>query len=380
MMRTDYTAAAKTLHWLIAALILIMFPLAWTMGDFSGLQKFKLYNLHKSIGITVLALMALRLLWRASFAPPALPETMPGRERRAAHLGHLALYAALFIMPLSGWAMISASDKPSVFFNATPFPLLPWLGGLAPAEKKSFALLFKEVHEVSAYVLLVLIAGHVAAALRHAFILKDGIMSRMLPRFAQGSKAAKSAAAALAILSFCAMNIADPRKAEAAEWSVDPQKSEVSFEASGSGYSAKGEFKAFKAEIEFDPDTPEQASIRVMLDMTSATTDTADVDQTLQSNDFFDPARYPSALFVAKGAKPDGDGRYILNGQLTMKGVTKPVILPFSIEIESGVAAVRGETTIDRLDFGVGPETVAGMAVDKEVKLTVDLTATRLDN
>ena len=83
---------------------------------------------------------------------------------------------------------------------------------------------------------------------------------------------------------------------------------------------------------------------------------------------------------MAKGAKPNGDGRYILNGQLTMKGVTKPVILPFSIEIESGVAAVKGETTINRLDFGVGPESVAGMAVDKEVKLTVDLTATRLDN
>ena len=80
-------------------------------------------------------------------------------------------------------------------------------------------------------------------------------MSRMLPRFAQGRKAAKSSAAALTILSFCAHEYRGPRKAEAAEWSVDPQKSEVSFEASGSGYSAKGDFKVYKAEIEFDPDT-----------------------------------------------------------------------------------------------------------------------------
>lgn len=164
------------------------------------------------------------------------------------------------------------------------------------------------------------------------------------------------------------------------EWTIDPEKSEVSFEASGSGYNTKGVFKTFKAEIEFDPDTPEQTSIRVALDIKSATTDTADVDQTLQSDEFFDPARFPSALFVARGAKPDGDGRYLLDGQLTLKGVTKPVALPFTIEIESGVAAVRGETTINRLDFGVGPEFVAGMAVDKDVKLTVDLTATRLDN
>ncbi len=380
MERNDYTAGAKLLHWLIAVLIFILFPLAWTMGDFSGIQKFKLYNLHKSIGITVLALMTLRLLWRAVFAAPALPQTLPTLERRAAHLGHLALYAALFVMPLSGWAMISASDKPSVFFNAAHFPLIPWLSGLAPAEKKSFADLFKAVHEVASYVLLALIAIHVAAALRHAYILKDGIMSRMLPRFAHAAKAAKSPSVALAIVSFCALSLAGSGKAAAAEWSVDPEKSEVSFEASGSGYNAKGVFKAYKAEIEFDPDMPQQASIRVTLEMKSATTDTADVDQTLQSDDFFDPGRYPSALFAARGAKPDGDGRFILDGQLTLKGVTRPVTLPFSIDIESGVAAVRGETTINRLDFGVGPETVAGMAVDKDVKLIVDLTATRLDN
>lgn len=70
MERQDYTAVAKTLHWLIAALIFVMFPLAWTMGDFSGIQKFKLYNLHKSIGITILALIALRLLCRSFLYPP----------------------------------------------------------------------------------------------------------------------------------------------------------------------------------------------------------------------------------------------------------------------------------------------------------------------
>ncbi len=95
MERQDYTALAKSLHWLIAALIFVMFPLAWTMGDFSGIQKFKLYNLHKSIGITILALMTLRLFWRAFTAAPALPEPMPKQERVAAHLGHFALYAAL---------------------------------------------------------------------------------------------------------------------------------------------------------------------------------------------------------------------------------------------------------------------------------------------
>ncbi len=380
MGREDYTAAAKTLHWLIAALIFALFALGWTMGGFSGLEKFRLYNLHKSIGLTVLTLMALRFLWRLMNPAPPLPQSMARRERLAAHLGHLALYAALFVMALSGWAMISSSDKPSVLFNYTAFPLIPWLAGLAPGEKKTYAKLFLSVHETAANVLLVLIAVHVAAAFRHAFILKDGIMSRMLPRFARAAKAAKSTPAALLILGCIALSNVGAAPAHAMEWTIDPEKSEVSFEASGSGYNTKGVFKTFKAEIEFDPDTPEQTSIRVALDIKSATTDTADVDQTLQSDEFFDPARFPSALFVARGAKPDGDGRYLLDGQLTLKGVTKPVALPFTIEIESGVAAVRGETTINRLDFGVGPESVAGMAVDKDVKLTVDLTATRLDN
>jgi cytochrome b561/polyisoprenoid-binding protein YceI len=380
MERTDYTAAAKTLHWLIAALIFVLFPLAWTMGDFSGVEKFKLYNLHKSIGLTVLALMGMRLVWRALSAPPALPETVSKRERAAAHLVHFALYAALFLMTLSGWAMISASGKPSALFNYTAFPLIPGLSGLPAADKKSLAGLFKAVHQVTAYALLALVALHIAAALRHAFILKDRIMSRMLPRFAQAAKDAKFSLAALTLLGSGALSLGGAGEARAAEWSVDLQKSEVSFEASGGGYTAKGVFKAYKAEIEFDPDAPEQTSIRVSLDMKSATTETADVDQTLQSTDFFNPGRYPSAVFSAKGATPSGEGRYVLSGQLTLRGVTRPITLPFSIDIESGVAAVKGETTINRLDFGVGPETVAGMAVDKDVKLTVDLTATRLDN
>jgi cytochrome b561/polyisoprenoid-binding protein YceI len=380
MERQDYTATAKTLHWLIAALIFVMFPLAWTMGDFSGLAKFKLYNLHKSIGLVILALMTLRLLWRALLPTPALPDTVERRERAAAHVVHVALYAALFLMALSGWATISASAKPSAFFNYTAFPLIPGLGGLPAAEKKSVAELFKAVHEVAAYGLLALVALHAAAAFRHAFILRDGIMSRMLPRFAQAPKATKFTLAALAILGGGALSLGGGGDARAAEWGVDPKKSEVGFEASGSGYATKGVFKTYKAEIEFDPDLPEQMAIRVSLDMRSATTDSADVDQTLQSSDFFNPGRYPSAVFVARGATPNGEGRYILNGQLTLKGVTKPVTLPFSIDIQSGVAAVKGETTINRLDFGVGPETVAGMAVDKDVKLTVGLTAMRLDN
>ncbi len=102
MERQHYTAVAKTLHWLIAVLIFVMLPLSWTMGYFSGIQKFTLYKLHKSIGITILALIALRLLSRSFHTPPALPASMPSRERVVAHLWHSAPYTALFLMPSPG--------------------------------------------------------------------------------------------------------------------------------------------------------------------------------------------------------------------------------------------------------------------------------------
>ncbi|HZV21231.1 MAG TPA: YceI family protein [Hyphomicrobiales bacterium] len=377
MDRDEYAGVAKATHWLIALLIFIQFPLAWVMDDFTGLQKFKLYNWHKSIGITLLALMALRLLWRLVRPAPSLPLAMPKQERVAAHLTHLALYITLLLMPLTGWAMISSSNLPSVLYLSMPFPLIPWLSRLPDAEKKVYFDFFQAAHGVLGYVLLGLIAFHVAAALRHALILKDRVLLRMLPRFLQNGGYLRIAAIAL-FAGFAALG-ATPQ-ARAMEWSVNPAKSQIAFEATGSGYVTKGAFKQFRSEIEFDPDTPEQTSVRVSLDVGSVTTGTADIDSALQGSDYFDPAKFPTALFVARGAKPDGEGKYILNGRLTLKGVTRPVAMPFSIDIQSGTATVKGETTINRLDFGVGPASVAGLTIDKDVKVIINLVAVRLDN
>lgn len=377
MERTDFTAVAKSLHWLIALLVFVLFPLAWVMDDFTGLEKFKAYNIHKSLGITVLALMVLRLLWRLAQPSPSLPATMPRLERMAAHLGHFALYLTLFLMPLTGWAMISSSPLPSSLYLLTAFPKLPWLSQLPPDEMKSYASLFANAHGFLANVLMVLVGVHIAAALRHAILLKDGIFSRMLPRF--GRSTAPARVVSMAVIAG-ALSVGGWHEAQAMEWGVNPQKSQVGFEASGSGYTTKGTFGQYKTEIEFDPDAPEETSIRVSLDMHSASTGTSDVDSTLQGADYFDPAQYPTAEFVARGAQPAGNHKYVLNGRLTLKGVTKPLSVPFSVDIKSGTALVKAEAKINRLDFGVGPESMAGLAVDKEVKLTINLTALRLDN
>ena len=114
--------------------------------------------------------------------------------------------------------------------------------------------------------------------------------------------------------------------------------------------------------------------------MSTALTGTADVDDALRSADYFNPGQFPTAQYVAKGAEPAGNGKYVLNGRLTLKGVTKPVAVPFSIDIKSGTADVTAETKINRLDFGIGPQSVAGLDIDKDVKLTISLKAVRLDN
>ncbi len=188
MNRDDYTAGAKWLHWLIALLILALFPLGWVMGDFTGLQKAQAYNLHKSLGATVLILMALRLVWRGLHPAPALPSTMPSQQQMLAKLGHLALYALAIALPLTGWALISTSERPSLFFG-NPFPLIRFLAELPAATKKEYHETLEGAHELLANGLIFLIAAHVLAALRHAFVLKDGVLSRMLPRFGQSSRA-----------------------------------------------------------------------------------------------------------------------------------------------------------------------------------------------
>ncbi|MGO9983866.1 MAG: YceI family protein [Rhodomicrobium sp.] len=377
MRQNGYTGTAKALHWLIALLIFIQFPLAWAIDEFTGIQKFQVVNLHKSLGITVLALMVLRVFWRLFHPAPELPSSMSKPQRAASYLTHAALYLAIFLIALSGWAMISVSDKPSVLFQLTRFPLLPWLSDLPVDQKKDFVKLFMGAHALLGYVLLVLIAVHVAGALYHGILLKDGILSTMKPRF--GGRAL-GISIALFLAAPALISLGSTGEALASEWSVKPEQSQIGFEASGSGYTTKGTIARYRAEIEFDPDEPQQAAVRILLDMTSAATGDPDTDQMLKSGDFFNPAQFPSAQFVARGAKPNGSGRYILDGRLTLRGVTKPVALPFSIAINSGTATVKAETKIDRLDFGVGPESVSGLAVDKDVKLTIDLTAVRLDN
>lgn len=169
-----YSGPAIAAHWLIAVLILAAFPLGVYMHELPlSPNKLKLYSYHKWIGITVLLLFVPRILWRLTHRPPAaLP--MPAWQHRIAEGTHHLLYLLMFLVPLTGWLMSSAKGFQVVYFGVLPLPDL--IG-------KSEALgdLFKEVHEALNWALLVLVGLHVAGALKHVIIDKDGTLRRMLP-------------------------------------------------------------------------------------------------------------------------------------------------------------------------------------------------------
>lgn len=169
-----YTATAIALHWLLAVAIVGAFGVGLYMSDLPlSPTRLKLYNWHKWAGVTILALSALRLLWRLGHRPPAdLP--MPAWQARAAHAVHLLLYVAFFAVPLSGWAYSSAAGFPIVWFGVLPLP------DFVPVDKP-LAHQLKELHEMLAWGLALLVLAHIGAALKHHLIDRDGLLLRMMP-------------------------------------------------------------------------------------------------------------------------------------------------------------------------------------------------------
>jgi len=166
---------AQGLHWLIALLVIGLAFVGLLMDELpNSPTKVQVYALHKSFGITVLALVILRLIWRLYDRRPELPAAMPRWQQRLAGLTHGLLYLLLFVMPISGWLYNSAANFPLRWFGLFT---LPALSG-PDSELKRLA---HEVHEIGFYVLAALFALHAGAALWHHFVVRDRTLLQMLP-------------------------------------------------------------------------------------------------------------------------------------------------------------------------------------------------------
>jgi len=172
----NYTRTAIILHWLIALLIFVAFPLGIYMHELAlSPTKLKLYSYHKWIGVTVFTLSLLRLLWRIRHQPPPLPSSITRWQQRAARIAHYLLYALLIAVPVSGWLMSSAKGVQTVWFGLLPLP------DMVPRDK-ALGELLKVVHLGLNITLLTLVVVHLLAGLKHHFIDRDNVMSRMLFR------------------------------------------------------------------------------------------------------------------------------------------------------------------------------------------------------
>ncbi len=172
---TRYTWQAMLLHWLLAVLVIGMLSLGFWLGDVPRDTPGRDFyvNLHRSFGVLALLLVLLRLGWRATHRPPPFPSTMPRWQMLAASLTHGLLYLCILLQPLSGY-LASAFSKNGVKFFGMPLPQWAW-------DDKPVRSFFAEVHGVVAVALVVLIAIHVLAALKHLLLDRDQVFQRMLP-------------------------------------------------------------------------------------------------------------------------------------------------------------------------------------------------------
>ena len=170
----SWGAAARTFHWLVAAIILVQFVLGKVAEGMSiSPAKIDTFVWHKSLGVTVLLIVLLRLAWRLFDSPPDAPAGIPPRETKLAAIGHWLLYVLMFAVPLSGWWVSDASRVPFEAYFVVPMPDLI-------ATDRAAQETASTVHEILTNALLAVAAVHVAAALWHHFYHRNAVLRRML--------------------------------------------------------------------------------------------------------------------------------------------------------------------------------------------------------
>lgn len=178
-----YTKIAAVLHWLVAILILTNVILALVADALPDAAVRPAIDLHKSIGLTVLGLVLLRILWRLAHPAPPLPASYPRLERVGAHAAHMVFYVLMLALPISGWlhdsAFKDAAAHPLRIFWIVPWFRIGAVEHLDPAVKETVHTAFYALHTWSAYVLYGLLALHVLGALKHQFIDHEAELQRM---------------------------------------------------------------------------------------------------------------------------------------------------------------------------------------------------------
>lgn len=408
-----YTTGAILLHWTIALLVVGQIAGGWAMTALfaeGSRQQYFVFQLHKSVGITILILTVARVLWRAFNPPPAAPASVTRWEGVLSGIVHKAFYGLLLAVPLAGWLIVSASSlsvpTQLFFLDALPWPHLPGFDGLADTARRSVADGAAGAHALLAWTMGVLVALHVAGALKHH--LADGhFIGRMWPR-GGGDGPRRSfghATTFLVTLAFVLVMIASATVARrtvvaadgvspdaevvlattapapdegGAAWTVIKGESALGFSFGFGGATLTGTFPTFDADIRFDPDDLPRSSITAAVDLTTATVAGTGISPAqLKGPDGLSTSGNPSARFEAGAIRAEGEA-YVADGTLTLRGLTAPVQLAFAVAIEGNRARATGTATLDRLAFSIAKDSdPAASTLAREVTVTVTLVADR---
>jgi len=396
-----YSSVAITLHWVIALAIIGMILGGWYMTDLpdGAPGQYFLYQMHKSIGITILMLSVARIIWRAMNPPPALPDDMNGLEKTASHLVHLGFYGLMIALPLTGWLYSSVSvklDVPTVLYGVISWPDVPFVEGLK-TEAASGAVNF--IHSKLAWVALALLGLHVAGAIKHEISAEEGVLKRMIPGLfgkttspaGPGRGAITAFGSALGLLVIVAgaspvlSALNGSGQAVAADaafepnWDVNMDASSISFSGTHDGNVYTGSFQNWDAAIQFDPEAPADTDVRVTVSTASAEASQRLYTDSLPSPEWFNTAAFPTAQVEILEVSSNGDGTYASTARLTLKDLTVDAAFPFSLEIDGDTAQMTGQAIFQRtpLDLGQSSDPNADW-VSEDVTVDVIVEATRI--
>lgn len=327
--RMHYTRTAISLHWLIAILVFSGWGLGWWAHDLpASPDKARYFSWHKWIGVTVFLLALARAGWRATHAAPPLPATTAPWQASAARVSHFLLYVLMLVLPLSGWLMSSAKGFQTVYFGVIPLPDLL-------AKNEPLGKLLSEIHEQLAYALAALVGLHAAAALKHHFVDKDGVLRRMLPALG----------AVLVTLTLLGA---------AAAANVNAARSEVSATFRQMKVPVTGQFSSFRGNVAFDPKKLDAASATLEVDTGSFSLGEPDYDAEARGKEWLDAAAHPQARFTSSKVVQSGPDRYDAVGTLRLKGQEQPLTVAFTLRRKDKLRFYEGQFPVSRKVFAIG--------------------------
>ena len=400
-----YGRIEKLFHWTLALGIVGQFVsgqianrVAHSEGVLTGAdpaavaQAAWLFSLHKTLGVLVFVLAVARIAWTLSSPRPAALHPDRKLETFAAKTVHFLLYGSLAMVPLTGWISHAAASgfAPIWWPLSQNLPLVP--------ESTEVEHLFGSLHIVFIRVLFLAFLLHVAGALKHRLIDRDVTLQRMTPgqpdvpplppHERQGGPVLAALAvwglaigigAALGLYRTAEVAAAPALEAVASDWTVT--EGTLALSVTNFGNAVEGSFGDWQAAIAFDEAT---GTGEVTVTIATGSVTLGGVTDQARGTDFFDVPGFPTATFAAAIAPADGealpDGEpatHVATGTVTLRGAEADVVLPVVLDVADGTATMRGATTLDRRDFGIGATYTDESTVGFPVEVTVELTAQR---